>query len=209
MLPNSHPIKRIGFFIGEYMTKKLVFGVGVNDADYVVQPRVNGRQLMCPFYQTWTNMIRRCYDAKYKMKYTTYINCTACAEWHKFSEFKEWMAQQDWQGKRLDKDLLIKGNKVYSPEACVFIDGMTNNFVIESCTTKGDWLTGVCLNKPAGKFSAQCSNPFSKKREHLGLFTCQEQAHLAWKRRKHELACQLADLQTDERVAKALRTRYL
>ena len=66
----------------------------------------------------------------------------------------------------------------------------------------------VCFHKRVKKFSATIGNPFTKKQEHLGYFTCPNEAHQAWKKRKHELACQLADIQTDQRVAEALRIRY-
>lgn len=188
--------------------KKLVKGIGINDANYTVKPRVNGKQVTCPFYQVWVDMLERCYSAKKHSEKPTYIGCTVCDEWLKFSNFKKWMEIQNWQAKQLDKDLLRKGNKVYSPEVCVFVDGMTNSFTVDSGATRGEWPIGVCFHRRHGKFVSYCSNPFTGKSEHLGCFTCPEQAHLAWKRRKHELACQLADLQTDERVAAALRLRY-
>lgn len=191
------------------MSKKLLFGVGINDADYVVQPTVNGKQVICPFYQSWKHMLERCYDAKCQAKHPTYIGCTVAPEWLSFSNFKSWVESQDWRGKELDKDLITKGNKVYSSDTCVFIDAMTNLFTTERAAARGDWPIGVCFHKGVGKFQAQCWNPFAKKREHLGLFACPNQAHIAWKTKKHQLACQLADLQTNKRVADALRTRYL
>lgn len=187
---------------------KLVHGVGINDADYVVQPTVNGRRTCCPFYRVWRGMLERCYSEKYQARQPTYIGCSVCDEWLTFSNFKSWMEQQDWEGKELDKDLLVEGNKVYSPESCAFVDNMTNNFITDNRATRGEWPIGICLHRYAGKFRAYCKNPFTKKQEFLGIFTCPNQAHLAWRNRKHELACQLADLQTDERAAKALRERY-
>lgn len=154
-------------------------------------------------------MIGRCYGANIQAKNPTYIGCSVCEEWLVFSNFKQWMEKQDWKSKQLDKDLLLVGNKVYSPYTCVFVDSVTNKFTIDSGAARGEWPIGVCFHKHTGKFEAQCKNPFTGKNEHLGLFACPEQAHLAWKRRKHELALRLAGLQTDQRVAYALRTRYL
>lgn len=192
-----------------YTKLKLIYGVGINDADYPVQPIVNERQIACLVYQTWKRMIQRCYDANFQESNPTYIGCSVCDEWLTFSNFKLWMDAQDWRNKQLDKDLLLKGNKIYSPKSCVFVDSMTNRFATDSGSARGEWPIGAYFDVKAGKFKSQCCNPFAKKQEHLGYFTCPVQAHLAWKRRKHELACQLADLQTDERVANALRTRYL
>ena len=187
---------------------KLVYNVGINDADYEVSHRVNGKRVRCPCYVTWVSMLTRCYDKKYQERRPTYIGCSVCPEWVSFMNFRKWMIRQDWEGKQLDKDLIVGGNKVYSPATCVFVDRMTNLFTTDSGRSRGQYPIGVHFYKRDGKFMTECSNPFTKKKENLGYFTCPNEAHLAWKKRKHELACQLAELQTDPRVAAALRTRY-
>lgn len=190
------------------MGKKLVHGIGINDADYVIGKLVNGKFLWCPFYMRWQDMLKRCYNNKYHANKPTYIGCKVCDEWLTFSNFKRWMKNQDWRGKHLDKDLLVAGSKLYSPETCVFIDQATNTFTSDCGAARGEWPIGVYLDKRSGRFQAKCRNCFSKSSESLGCFTSPEQAHQAWKKRKHELACQLAELQTDPRVAEALRARY-
>lgn len=188
---------------------KLVQGVGVNDANYHVVRKENGRIVWtCPYYAVWKGMLVRCYSDKYKKRQPTYQNVTVCQEWHSFMCFRSWMVEQDWKGRELDKDILFQGNKVYSPKTCVFVDNVINSFFIDRTASQGEWPLGVNLLEKIKKFSSRCNNPFTKKREHLGYFTCPQQAHLAWKARKHELACQLAALQTDERVAEALRNKY-
>lgn len=197
---------------------KLVHGVGINDADYVTDIRetisyVDGkykqkRVRMCPFYRTWVSMLWRCYSSKCHAKHPTYVGCSVVPEWHRFSTFKMWMGQQPWQHNQLDKDILCPGNKIYGPNTCVFVSRQVNNFVVEKTATRGEWPIGVCWHKPGKKFLATCHNPHTKKQEHLGLFTCPKEAHQAWLKRKRELAHQLAALQTDPRVAKALIDRY-
>lgn len=187
----------------------MIQGVGINDADYPVTKTENGKIVWrCPYYQTWADMLRRSYDDKCKQKYPTYEGVTVCEEWHSFMRFRTWMKTQDWEGKHLDKDLLVPGNKTYSPTTCVFVHGVVNSFLLDSAAARGEWPLGVHWHEQAQKSRGMCKNPFTKKQEHLGYFTCPDQAHLAWKKRKHELACQLADIQEDERVAEALRTRY-
>lgn len=199
----------------KYTKRRLVRGVGINDADYNIGKKefINGKHeivWMCPFYQTWVNILHRCYYEKQHLRRPTYKGCSVCEEWFTFSNFKVWMETQDWQGKQLDKDLLKEGNKVYSPEYCIFVDPKINTFVTDRGASRGDYMIGVCWHKRAGKFQSNCSNPFTSKKEYLGLFTNELEAHLAWKHRKHELACMLADSGycTDPRLAEVLRTRY-
>jgi hypothetical protein len=188
---------------------KLVCGVGVNDANYVTKPRINGERVVCLFYLAWQNMLMRCYDPKYLAKYPTYIGCSVVPEWLSFMTFRAWMVGQDWQGRELDKDLLFPGNKVYGPETCVFISHGLNVFTTGSAAARGEFPIGVYWDKQSGRFRAKCSNPFSGKREHLGYFTCPDAAHEAWRKRKHELALQIAALHADPRIAAALSIRYL
>lgn len=198
--------------------KKLVYGVGTNDADYAVAKFetircADGKQKrkrvwMCPYYQTWVSMLNRCYSAKSQKRNPTYIGCTVSDDWLIFSNFKAWMKKQQWEGKQLDKDLLFQGNKIYSAETCVFVSPMVNSFTIDRGNDRGRWPIGVSWHKKTGKFRVQCSNPFTKKRGHIGYFDCEQQAHEAWLKRKLELAHELAAIQTDPRVAKALINRY-
>ena len=198
--------------------RKLIYGVGVNDADYVVQKYetigyVNGKRKqkliwICPFYKTWTNMLKRCYSVKTQERQPTYKGCSVSDEWLTFSMFKNWMEKQDWQDNQLDKDLLFEGNKVYGSDTCVFVSGMVNGFTTDSGATRGEWSIGVYWNKGTNKFKSQCRNPFTKKTEYLGLFTCEQEAHQAWLKRKLELAKELAAIQTDPRIAEALISRY-
>ena len=199
-------------------TPRLVYGVGINDADYVIKKMetigyLNGtrkRKLIwfCPYYSAWSGMLERCYSDKYQERYPTYKGCTVSDEWLTFSVFKSWMEEQDWEGMQLDKDLLVEGNKIYSAETCVFVKGVVNNFTLDSGASRGIYPLGVCWHKRDEKFIAQCCNPFTKKREYLGYFNCPQEAHKAWLKRKLELAQLLASEQTDERVAKALIERY-
>lgn len=190
------------------MSIKLVYGVGINDADYSVNTRFGKNRIMCPFYSRWANMLERCYSKVYQAKQPSYIDCTVCAEWLTFSKFKEWMEGQDWNGKQLDKDLLIDQNKHYSPSTCVFVDSSVNQFLKDRAACRGEFKIGVYYSKSRHCFISSCRNPITKKREFLGHFDTEEDAHLAWKKRKHELACKLADLQSDQRVIKALKCKY-
>ena len=191
----------------------LIYGIGVNNSPTPVyrSEKVNGKWRtvwVCPYYVVWTHMLERCYYEPYLKKYHTYRGCSVCPEWIYFMTFKAWMEKQDFEGKQLDKDILFEDNKVYSPKTCRFIDKSLNMFLTDSGAIRGEWPIGVVWRKVNSKFVAQCNNPFTKKKEHLGYFTCPQAAHEAWRKRKHEHACALADLQDDPLIAKALRSRF-
>lgn len=202
-----------------YKKTKLLCGVGLNDADYLVSrekvvmqedgTKKRVRVWTCPFYAAWGNMLKRCYSPAFQKKSPTYVGCSVCEEWLTFSNFKAWMEKQDYEGKELDKDLLLFGNKIYSPTTCVFVDQRVNAFILESTKNRGEWPIGVSLRKDYNKFTAQCWSIEEPRRlAKLGVFDTPEEAHLTWLAFKLEQAKILASEQTDPRVAKALVERY-
>ena len=197
---------------------KLVFGVGVNDLGYRVQvweelPKDGGKRtrkpvFLCKYYTVWKHMLERCYSKKFQESRPTYIGTSVCSEWLYASEFKKWMDQQDWDGKSLDKDIIVKGNKLYSPDTCAFVLPATNSFVIACDASRGGCPVGVDLFKRTGKYRASCENLFTEKKEYLGYFSTPEEAHEGWRKRKHELAQLVAVTESDPRVVEALKKRY-
>ena len=197
---------------------KLVWGVGVNDLGYRVHvmedvtknggKRIQKSVFICKYYTAWRNMLERCYSKKYLESYKSYIGTRVCNEWLYATAFKKWMEQQDWSGKCLDKDIIVPGSKLYSPDTCAFVLNATNLFVTASDASRGDYPVGVHLCKRTGKYRAQCRNPFTGKRENLRLFSTPEEAHEAWRKRKHELAQLVAATESDPRVVEALKKRY-
>lgn len=196
-------------------TNKMVFGVGINDADYFVQQIKNGKQVKCPYYQSWNSMLRRCYSVYYQTKYPAYRGCSVCEDWKSFSKFKVWMETQDWEGKQLDKDLLVKGNKIYSPDTCVFLTQRVNKFLTERNASRGQYPIGVCYRKKAANRANEPLNPYlaqindgTGRVRHIGVFRTPEQAHKAWLLAKIKIAKELASLEADQRISKALLERY-
>ena len=118
------------------------------------------------------------------------------------------MEKQDWCGKSLDKDIIAPGSKLYSPETCAFVLQETNSFVIACDSSRGAFPVGADLFKPTGKYRADCKNPFTRKKESLGCFSTPEDAHEAWRKRKHELAQLVAATESDLRIVEALKKRY-
>ena len=199
--------------------KTLICGWGVNDVDYVTEKKfyIDGkpkRLWQCPYFTDWKDMIWRCYNTKFHNNYPTYKDCTVCEEWRYLSNFIKWVDSQpnkDWQNCSLDKDILIHGNKIYSPDTCVYITKKLNSFLVSRTSARGSLMIGVELspkNNNTRYFVARCKNPFTGKKEYLGTFMTELEAHLAWKAKKHEHACRWAELQKDERVSDRLKSMY-
>lgn len=192
---------------------KLLHGVGINDAEYAVSRYEtvggkNKRVWTCPFYLKWNGMLYRCYSKKFHLKQPSYASCSTVEEWHRFTSFRTWMEKQDWEGKELDKDLLIRGNKIYGPDTCLFISKSVNSFLVERQNHRGQWPIGVSWQAREGKFAAQCNEFLTGKRKHLGYYQNPDDAHRAWLEYKK---CQIKDLieqEQDPIVAKALFERY-
>lgn len=201
---------------------KLTYGVGINDADYTVkiasstwdnvkQKNINSKLIWeCPFYRKWRSMLERCYSKKYHTRSPKYKDCTVCDEWLTFSSFRAWMVDMDYENKDLDKDLLYKGNRIYSPKTCVFLHKYVNRFIENGRGNSSVYPFGVYLHKSTNKLMVRCKNPFTKKDGYLGLFELHEaeKAGKVYLAKKHEYACRFADLEPNQRIADALRGIY-
>lgn len=148
-----------------------VYGVGVKD----VPTEENN-----PFYVKWKSMLQRCYG---KSK-PCYMDVSVCEDWLTFSNFKEWMEQQDWRGNVLDKDLINKRAKVYSPATCMFISKGLNSVIT---TYREGGTKGYYFNKEKGLYQAQCRNPITNENEYLGRYDTESQAHSAFVLRKQDI----------------------
>lgn len=153
----------------------LVLGVGINDADYTTKLTKNKKIIWrCPFYTKWEHMLERCYSVKYHKKYPTYIGCSVCPEWHYFSKFRSWMENQKWEGLALDKDLLVKGNRVYGPDTCCFIPQAINSLFYSPKNKKKSNLPNNVYLQQSGKYSVQIF--ISRKRQYYKLFSSFKEA---------------------------------
>ncbi len=101
----------------------------------------------------WRRMLDRCYSEYYHKHNPSYKGCSVCDEWLKLSNFYNWVIKEEngyREGYHLDKDILIKGNKVYSPETCCFVPSEINELFIRM--NKGEnQRKGYTLTK-SGKF---------------------------------------------------------
>ncbi|MFN4320795.1 MAG: hypothetical protein ACK4E9_02005 [Aeromonas media] len=180
--------------------RKPILQVGVNDADYVTQPMVDGVRFRCPAYITWKHVLTRACDYKFQAKKPTYRGVTISKEWHSFMGFRDWWENNHVDGYQLDKDLLFAGNREYGPMTCVYVPPWLNTFTTDHSSARGDFPIGVYRHK--GKLMARCCNPITGKEEFLGYFSLPENAYQAWLTRKLELADALQPLMDaiDQRI---------
>ncbi len=175
------------------LNRRLILGVGINDADYMVHVKIRGKNMPCPFYKRWKCMIERCYSDKLHEKHPWYKECSVCDDWKSFMPFKKWMQSQDWERKELDKDIVITGNKIYSPETCIFVSKQINLLLNGRAADRGEWPKGVSFNKENNKFVSRCR--VDGKLKHIGYFTTPGAAGEVYKIFKSKLILSVAEKQ--------------
>ena len=186
-----------------------VYGVGILGTKY--PSTVNGRNTK--EYGLWQNMLKRCYSDGSKKKRPTYEGCEVSDKFKSYEYFYEWCHSQigfdnDGNGNpfQLDKDLLVKGNKVYSESTCVFIPSEINLLLTKCTNSRGEHLIGVYWSKRDKAFVAQV-NKSKGGREYLGSFNTEIEAFNAYKTAKESFIKEQAEKyksQIDERAYNAL-----
>lgn len=151
-------------------------------------------------YKKWHAMLCRCFDDRHKNRYIAYKDVTCCEEWLLFENFYEWLHKQEnfeiWiqdSTAEIDKDILCKGNKIYSPKTCCLVPRIVNNVFINRARDRGDYPVGV--TKHEDKYRARCDNPLTGIRKHIGVYDTPENAFLAYKEYKEKLIKQIADIE--------------
>ena len=182
-----------------------VYGVGVLGAKYPTM--VNG--VITKEYILWNHMLERCYSNTYQKKHPTYIGCEASENFKSFEYFYEWCHRQVGfgnEGWHLDKDLLTKGDKVYSENTCVFLPQEINKVLTKREVSRGNHLIGVCWCNTKKAFVARVSKNKGKQ-EFLGRFKTEIEAFNAYKQAKEAFVKEQANKwksQIDDRAYNAL-----
>jgi hypothetical protein len=149
----------------------------------------------------WNNILRRCYSEQEKLKNPTYKNVTCCDEWLLYENFEKWLHSQEnfekWcDGKlfAIDKDIILKGNKIYSPDTCCLVPDNVNKLFTKTNAKRGDCPIGVSYHKRDNVFEAHCLNPFlGSKAIYLGRFNNKIDAFLEYKKYKEKIIKQVAE----------------
>lgn len=157
-----------------------VYGVGVVGVNSI---STNGKPHQ--EYVFWNSMLQRCYDLSYKLKRPTYIGCTSSNNFKYYPYFKDWCNKQVGFGNKgwcLDKDILVKGNKLYSEDTCCFVPREINSLFALSGNARGLNPIGVQFNLEEGNYSARVSR--DGKHCHIGTYETKEDAFLWYKEAK-------------------------
>lgn len=177
--------------------KSSYYGKGIlNKGEYTIYDQ-DGRLTKC--FHAWQDLLRRCYDNKYKEKYPTYKNVTVSDEWYNYQNFAKWFDENYYEINNeqmcLDKDILHKGNKVYCPENCVFVPQKINKLFETRKYDRGEYPIGVNWNKKANKYFVQCKT--FKKNRYVGYYNTVEEAFKAYKTTKETHIKEVADMYKD------------
>lgn len=193
--------------------EKRYYGVGyLGEGKYKIWE--NGKLTKC--YNTWYNMLQRCYDEKYHEKYSTYKGCEVNNELLCYQNFGDWFIDNYYEieGQKmcLDKDILVKGNKIYSPDTCIFVPERINILFVKCNNDRGEYPIGVSYHKRDKKFRARCSvydNKTNKNENiYLGYYNTPEQAFGSYKEFKEKYIKEVADYYKEQIPKKLYQAMY-
>jgi len=182
----------------------LVCGIGINDRS--CPAKVNGKHTK--EYKVWRSMLNRVYGKAYLQNTPSYLGCSVSDTFLYYHLFYNWCQIQigfNAIGYDLDKDLLIKGNKVYSENTCIFLPPKLNTLILSCKAHRGELPVGVCFEKSSLRYTASCM--FEGKKKKIGRYSTPKQAFEAYKIFKESYIKQVAEQyksQIDPRAYKAL-----
>lgn len=157
--------------------------------------KVSENRQITKAYHLWIDMLERCYDEQHRYRRQAYADASVCNEWLNFQNFAEWFENNYYEIENekmcLDKDILIKRNRVYSPNSCIFVPERINILFVKNDKSRGDYPIGVCYDRKSNKFRSRCNT--LDKRIHLGFFETPEKAFQVYKEFKEYYIKQVAD----------------
>ena len=171
-----------------------VFGVGYLDG---CRGYVNNKATVS--YRRWFGMLARCYDEYTQRVQPTYKDCTISETFKSFAMFDKWAnscvgsEKNKWA---LDKDILVKGNKVYSEDTCCFVPNEINLLFVKSNKTRGDFPIGVSFCKYHNRFVANIRKNGTRK--YLGYSNNAETAFYYYKEAKEAYIKEVANKWKDQ-----------
>lgn len=163
----------------------LVYGKGFNGFGGEIE-RGSSAELS---YNKWTSILERCYSKKHAKKRPSYQGCTVSNDWLYYANFKQWFDKHCIEGCALDKDLLVKGNKHYSAETCLFVPQFINSLLVNRALDRGPYMIGVSKDKRPERSARPYGAKVYDNQEcvYLGSYATEEEAFLAYKNKKEQV----------------------
>ena len=170
--------------------ERRLYGVGyLGDGRY--DKSINGKNTK--YYDIWSEMLTRCYNPKYIQKHPTYEGCHVHDSWLNFQTFSAWLDKNYYEIEKeridLDKDILCKGNKIYSPDTCIFVPQSINLLFVKRDNDRGDLPIGVTYHNK--KYRVRCN--INKKENFLGYYNTLEEAFQVYKQYKERYIKEVAE----------------
>ena len=163
----------------------------LGEGEYLTYDCINNQETKA--YQHWKHMINRCYNKKQLKARPSYMQCEVCDEWLNFQNFAEWYEENYYEveGEKmcLDKDILVKGNKIYYPETCIFVPEKINTLFVKSNKARGKYPIGVA--KQNKKYKATI-NKYGEN-VHLGYYNTPNEAFEVYKTEKEQYVKEIAE----------------
>ena len=155
--------------------------------------RENGK--LHKYYNVWYNMLMRCYDPKFQEKEPTYKGCAVEEYLLNFQHMGEWIENNYYEipeeVMHLDKDILCKGNKIYSRETCIFVPERINELFTKHDNARGDDPIGVRL-RTSGNYQVYCNDGYGKT-INLGTYCTKEEGFEVYKSYKEKVIKEVID----------------
>jgi len=176
--------------------RKLAYGVGINDWYTNIS---NGSSKHIPEYKMWLRMLERSLSEKWKADHPTYKDVSVDPSWYSMTAFIKDVStlvgydQAITNGWHLDKDLLVKGNKLYSKDTCCFLPIEINSLMVMHRSSRGAYPSGVCRRKRQPKRPYCAVIRTSGIIKTLGNYATPEEAFLAYKEAKEAYIKEVAN----------------
>lgn len=175
------------------MKKKngVIHGWAINDADYKTSV-MHPERWECPIYSRWRSMVDRCKGKPRQSR--AYDECDIDERFKMFSSFLRWSQEEGFSYENaklahLDKDIRVKGNKIYSPDTCAFVPRGINSLIVDLGKQGGDLPSGVinrkCYRSKKWSFNSMIMD--KGKVKYLGVRGTPEECHSLWQSAKAEI----------------------
>lgn len=166
--------------------KPMICGVGYLGIRRKIGKRITKNKA----YKVWHNMLYRCYDENSFVHHPTYKDCYVCEEWKCFATFEDWYNKNYIDGFCLDKDILFKGNKIYSPRTCCFVPNEINCLLTKRQNERGSLPIGVSYSKSKMRYKVTFDKGL---KVFMGYYDSKEEAFKIYKKEKENWIKEVAN----------------